>query len=52
MIISILKTTLIVFSILCIIAGVVTCKKNKKVDKTDAMVFLFFIILFMFLILI
>lgn len=52
MILNIIKTTLIVFSVLCIIAGVVTCKKNKKVDSTDASIFLFFILLIMFLVLI
>lgn len=40
------------FSILIIIAGAVTCKKNKRVDSIDVMVFIFFILLVTFLILI
>lgn len=52
MILDIIKTVLIIFSFLIIIAGAVTCKKNKRVDSIDVMVFIFFILLVTFLILI
>jgi hypothetical protein len=52
MIINIIKTILIMFSILCVLAGIVTCMKNKKVDKTDTIIFLFFVLLIMCLALI
>lgn len=52
MILDIIKMTLIVVSILAIIGGVVNCKSNKKVDSIDAIIFLFFILLVMFLALI